>query len=49
VGGTAAILMEVLHHRPLSIAEKDRYLTEQAVIGRMGGADRVPSTPAAAA
>ena len=33
-------------NRPLSIAEKDRYLTEQAVIGRMGGADRVPETVA---
>lgn len=30
--------------RPLARAEKDRYLTEQAVIGRMGGADRVPET-----
>jgi uncharacterized protein (DUF2236 family) len=32
------------YNRPLSRAEKDRYLTEQAVIGRMGGADRVPET-----
>ena len=32
--------------RPLSDAEKDRYLAEQAVIGRMGGADRVPETVA---
>ena len=32
--------------RPLSQQEKDRYLTEQAVIGRMGGADRVPTTAA---
>jgi len=31
-------------NRPLSRAEKDRYLTEQAVIGRMGGADWVPET-----
>lgn len=34
------------YNRPLSIEEKDRYLTEQAVIGRMGGADRVPETVA---
>lgn len=33
-------------HRPLSVEEKDRYLTEQAVIGRMGGAQRVPETVA---
>ncbi len=32
--------------RPLTIAEKDRYLTEQAVVGRMGGADWVPGTVA---
>ena len=32
------------YNRPLSVAEKDRYLTEQAVIGRMGGADWVPET-----
>jgi uncharacterized protein (DUF2236 family) len=32
--------------RPLTVAEKDRYLAEQAVIGRMGGADRVPETVA---
>lgn len=32
--------------RPLSEAEKDRYLSEQAVIGRMGGADWVPETVA---
>jgi uncharacterized protein (DUF2236 family) len=30
--------------RELSRAEKDRYLAEQAVIGRMGGADRVPES-----
>lgn len=30
--------------RPLSVEEKNRYLTEQAVIGRMGGADWVPET-----
>jgi uncharacterized protein (DUF2236 family) len=32
------------YNRPLSRAEKDRYLKEQAVIGRMGGADWVPET-----
>jgi uncharacterized protein (DUF2236 family) len=32
--------------RPLSLTEKDRYLTEQAVIGRLGGADWVPETVA---
>jgi len=30
--------------RPLSRDEKDRYLREQAVIGRMGGADWVPES-----
>jgi uncharacterized protein (DUF2236 family) len=30
--------------RPLSRPEKDRYLREQALLGRMGGADRVPET-----
>ena len=33
-------------NRPLSTAEKDQYLAEQAVIGRMGGADWVPETVA---
>ncbi|MDX1883639.1 oxygenase MpaB family protein [Mycolicibacterium sp. 120270] len=33
-------------NRPLSQQEKDRYLFEQALIGRMGGADRVPETAA---
>ena len=33
-------------NRPLSQHEKDRYLSEQAVIGRMGGADWVPTTAA---
>lgn len=39
-------VMEAFHRyrRPLTIDERDRYLTEQAVIGRMGGADRVPET-----
>ena len=32
--------------RRLTVAEKDSYLAEQAVIGRMGGADRVPTTVA---
>lgn len=32
------------YNRPLSRAEKDQYLREQAVIGRMGGADWVPET-----
>jgi uncharacterized protein (DUF2236 family) len=32
--------------RPLSRQEQDRYLSEQAVIGRMGGADWVPTTAA---
>jgi uncharacterized protein (DUF2236 family) len=32
--------------RPLSTDEKNRYLREQAVIGRMGGADWVPETVA---
>lgn len=32
--------------RPLTTAEKDRYLREQAVVGRMGGADRVPESVA---
>lgn len=32
--------------RPLSPSERDRYLSEQALIGRMGGADRVPTTTA---
>jgi uncharacterized protein (DUF2236 family) len=30
--------------RPLSVEEQNRYLREQAVIGRMGGADWVPET-----
>jgi uncharacterized protein (DUF2236 family) len=32
------------YRRPLSTEEKDRYLREQAPIGRMGGADRVPES-----
>jgi uncharacterized protein (DUF2236 family) len=32
------------YNRPLSEAEKNRYLAEQAVIGRMGGAGWVPET-----
>lgn len=34
------------HRRPLSRREKDQYLSEQAVIGRMGGADWVPEAVA---
>ena len=34
------------YNRPLSLPEKDRYLAEQAVIGRMGGADWVPESVA---
>lgn len=34
------------YNRPLSVDEKDRYLREQAVIGRMGGADWVPESVA---
>ena len=30
------------YRRPLTVAEKDRYLAEQAVIGRMGGAGDIP-------
>jgi uncharacterized protein (DUF2236 family) len=32
------------YNRPLEVAEKNRYLAEQAVIGRMGGAEWVPET-----
>ena len=32
------------HRRPLSDAEKSRYLREQAIVGRMGGADWVPES-----
>jgi len=34
------------YRRPLSPRERDRYLSEQAVIGRMGGADSVPESMA---
>ena len=34
------------YKRPLSVAEKDQYLREQAPIGRMGGADWVPESVA---
>jgi uncharacterized protein (DUF2236 family) len=34
------------YRRPLTVDERDRYLGEQAVIGRMGGADWVPTTTA---
>jgi uncharacterized protein (DUF2236 family) len=33
-------------NRPLSVAERDRYLCEQAVIGRMGGAGEIPESTA---
>src|SRR3954454_20966903 len=42
-----AILRTFEHtKRPLSVEEQDRYLSEQALIGRMGGADWVPTTAA---
>ena len=34
------------YNRPLSIEEQDRYLREQAVIGRLGGAEWVPESVA---
>ena len=34
------------YNRPLTVAEKNRYLSEQAPIGLMGGADWVPTTVA---
>lgn len=41
-------IMEAFHRyrRPLTTAERDRYLAEQAPIGRLGGADWVPETMA---
>jgi uncharacterized protein (DUF2236 family) len=41
-------IMEAFHRyrRPLTTAERDRYLAEQAVVGRMGGAEWVPETMA---
>lgn len=41
-------IMEAFHRyrRPLSTAERDRYLAEQAPIGLMGGAEWVPSSMA---
>jgi uncharacterized protein (DUF2236 family) len=42
----AVMLAFERHRRPLSSAEKDRYLKEQAPIGRMGGADWVPESVA---
>jgi uncharacterized protein (DUF2236 family) len=32
------------YHRPLTPGERDRYLAEQAIIGRMAGADPVPAS-----
>jgi uncharacterized protein (DUF2236 family) len=42
------MIMRAYEHtkRPLSQQERDRYLAEQAVIGRMGGAEWVPTTVA---
>jgi uncharacterized protein (DUF2236 family) len=39
-------VMEAYHRfrRPLTVSERNRYLREQAVIGRMGGAGRIPET-----
>jgi uncharacterized protein (DUF2236 family) len=34
------------YNQPLTPAERDRYLAEQAVIGRLGGAENVPETMA---
>lgn len=41
-------VMEAFHryHRPLTTAERDRYLAEQAPIGLMGGAEWVPTSMA---
>lgn len=41
-------IMEAFHRyrRPLSVEERDRYLAEQAPIGLMGGAERVPTSMA---
>lgn len=41
-------IMEAFHRyrRPLSTAERDRYLAEQAPVGRMSGADWVPESMA---
>jgi uncharacterized protein (DUF2236 family) len=36
-------------HRPLSTAEKNRYLSEQAIIGRLGGAGDIPESVGALA
>ena len=40
------MVMEAYHRyrRPLTLAERNRYLAEQALIGRMGGAEWVPET-----
>ena len=42
------MIMRAFEHtkRPLSQQERDRYLAEQSVIGRMGGADWVPTSEA---
>lgn len=42
------MIMRTFEHtnRPLTPAERDRYLTEQAVIGRLGGGSLAPTTAA---
>ena len=42
------MIMRAYEHtkRPLTQSERDRYLAEQAMIGRMGGADWVPTSAA---
>ena len=42
------MIMRAFEHtkRPLAQEERDRYLAEQAIIGRMGGAEWVPTTAA---
>jgi uncharacterized protein (DUF2236 family) len=40
----AIMLAYDAYHRPLTDAEKNRYLAEQAVIGRMSGAGDIPTT-----
>jgi uncharacterized protein (DUF2236 family) len=42
------MIMRTFEHtnRPLAREERDRYLSEQALIGRMGGGDPVPTTSA---
>ena len=42
----AIMLAYDTYTRPLSVEEKDRYLGEQAIIGKMGGAGDIPTTVA---